>query len=34
MAEVYTMLHAGGDGRSNSVGITVNVEISNEAVRV
>ena len=28
------MLHAGGDGRSNGVGIIVNVEISKEVVRV
>ena len=28
------MLDAGGDGRSNGVGIIVNVEISNEVVRV
>ena len=28
------MLHAGGDGRSNCVGIIVNVEISKEVVRV
>ena len=28
------MLHAGGDGRSNGVGIMVNVEISKEVVRV
>ena len=28
------MLHAGGDGRSNVVGIIVNVEISKEVVRV
>ena len=34
MAEGYTMLHAGGDGRSNGVGIIVNVEISKEVVRV
>ena len=34
MAEGYKMLHAGGDGRSNSVGIIVNVEISKEVVRV
>ena len=34
MAEGYTMLHAGGDGRSNGVGIIVNVEISREVVRV
>ena len=34
MAEGYKMLHAGGDGRSNGVGIIVNVEISKEVVRV
>ena len=34
MAEGYKMLHAGGDGRSNGVGIIVNVEISKEMVRV
>ena len=34
MAEEYKMLHAGGDGRNNGVGIIVNVEISNEVVRV
>ena len=34
MAEGYKMLHAGGDGRSNCVGIIVNVEISKEVVRV
>ena len=28
MAEGYKMLHVGGDGRSNCVGIIVNVEIS------
>ena len=28
------MLHAGGDGRSNGVGIIVNVEISKEVVRL
>ena len=28
------MLHAGGDGRNNGVGIIVNVEISKEVVRV
>ena len=33
MAEEYKMLHAGGDGRSNGVGIIVNVEISKEVVR-
>ena len=33
-AEGYKMLHAGGDGRSNGVGIIVNVEISKEVVRV
>ena len=33
MAEGYKMLHA-GDGRSNGVGIIVNVEISKEVVRV
>ena len=34
MAEGYKMLHAGDDGRSNCVGIIVNVEISKEVVRV
>ena len=34
MAEGYKLLHAGGDGRSNGVGIVVNVEISKEVVRV
>ena len=34
MEEGYKMLHAGGDGRSNGVGIIVNVEISKEVVRV
>ena len=34
MTEGYRMLHAGGDGRSNGVGIFVNVEISKEVVRV
>ena len=34
MAKEYKMLHAGGDGRSNGVGIIVNVEISKEVVRV
>ena len=34
MADGYKMLHAGGDGRSNGVGIIVNVEISKEVVRV
>ena len=34
MVEGYKMLHAGGDGRSNSVGIIVNVEISKEVARV
>ena len=33
MAERYKMLHAGGDGRSNGVGIIVNVEFSKEVVR-
>ena len=28
------MLHAGGDGRSNGVGIIVNADISKEVVRV
>ena len=32
--EMVKMLHAGGDGRSNGVGIIVNVEISKEVVRV
>ena len=30
----YKMLHSGGDGMSNGVGITVNVGISKEVVRV
>ena len=34
MAEGYKLLHAGGDGRSNGVGIIVNVEISKEMLRV
>ena len=34
MAEGYKMLHAGGDGRSNGVGVIVNVEMSKEVVRV
>ena len=34
MAEGYKMLHAGRDGRSNGVGIIVNMEISKEVVRV
>ena len=34
MAEGYKMLHAVGDGRSNGVGIIVNVEISKDVVRV
>ena len=34
MAEGYKMLHAGGNGRSNGVGIIVNVEISKEVVQV
>ena len=34
IAEGYKMLHAGGDGRSNSVGIIVTVEISKEVVRL
>ena len=34
MAEGYNMLHAGGDGRSNGVGIIMNVENSMEVVRV
>ena len=34
MAEGYKMLHAGGDGRINGVGIIVNMEISNEVIRV
>ena len=34
MAEGYKMLHEGGDGRSNGVGIIVNVEISKEVARV
>ena len=32
MVEGYKMLHAGGDGRSNGVGIIVDVEISKEVV--
>ena len=28
------MLHAGGDGRGNGVGIIVNVEISKDVARV
>ena len=34
MAEGYKMLHAGGVGRSNGVGLIVNVEISKEVVRM
>ena len=34
MGEGYKMLHAGGDGRSNGVGIIVNVGISKEVVPV
>ena len=34
MAEGYNMLHTGGDGRSNGVGIIVNVEISKDVTRV
>ena len=34
MAEGYKMLHAGGDGRSNGIGIIVNDEISKEVVQV
>ena len=34
MAEGYKMLHAGGVGRSNGVGLIVNVEISKELVRM
>ena len=34
MAEGYNMLHAGGDGWGNGVGIIVNVEISKEVARV
>ena len=34
MVEGYKMLHAGGDGRSNGVGIIVKVEISKEVVRL
>ena len=30
MAKGYKIQHAGGDGRSNGVGIIVNVEISKE----
>ena len=34
MADGYKMLHAGRDGRSNGVGIILNVEIGKEVVRV
>ena len=34
MADGYKMLHAGGDGESNGVGIIVNVGISKEVVPV
>ena len=34
MEEGHNMLHAGGDGRSNGVGIIVNMEISKDVVRV
>ena len=34
MAGGYKMLHAGGDGKSNGIGIIVNVENSKEVVRV
>ena len=34
MADGYKMLHAGGDGSSNGLGIIVNVEISKEVVQV
>ena len=34
MAEGYKMLHAGGDSRSNGVGIIVKADISKEVVRV
>ena len=34
MAEGYKMLHAGGDGMSNGIGIIVNVEISKDVIRV
>ena len=34
MAEGYNMLHAGGDGRGNGVGIIVNVEIRKDVARV
>ena len=30
----YKLLHAGGDGRSNGVGIRVSEEISKQVVRV
>ena len=32
--QLIKMLHAGGEGRSNGVGIIVNAEISKEVVRV
>ena len=34
MAKGFKMMHAGGDGRINGVGIIVNVEISKEVVRM
>ena len=34
MAGGYKMMHAGGDGRSNGVGVIVSEEISREVVRV
>ena len=34
MAGGYNMMHAGGDGRSNGVGVIVSEEISREVVRV
>ena len=34
MADGYNMPHTGGGGRSNGVGVIVNVEISKGVVRV
>ena len=34
MAGGYKMMHAGGDGKSNGVGVIVSEEISREVVRV
>ena len=34
LAGGYKMLHAGGDGKSNGVGIIVSEDISKDAVRV